>query len=271
MRMNRKRNLCFALAALSLASIAQAAPPPDESTLPLTLRRDYVGPVVGPADDRAYARGALGLIRPSYGRASLYVAWRVIHLPTGAVAREAHDRKGSWIHGGPFPQAPGNDEIATWLQARTDRCRRLRGRARACARALAGDEGRPLAARDAHDGPAAVRRGLACGRCCARGPRRSSGMGVAAVLRRARAARAGPRRRYAGRAGRAGRVDGGAQTGSRIGRGGAARVVRVSGGVRSAHRHPTRLAACPPRSARRTPGAAPCAVRRPRAAASRPA
>jgi hypothetical protein len=115
--MKMKRSACLALAALSLASAAQAAPL-DESNLPLSLRRGYVGPVIGPADDRAYARGALGLVRPSYGRASLFVAWRVIHLPVGAVASERHDRKGGWVFNGPLPPAPAGDEIEGWLQAR---------------------------------------------------------------------------------------------------------------------------------------------------------
>jgi hypothetical protein len=119
------RRLCLALAALgafSLATPAQAAAPAaddDDSSLPETLRRGYVGPVVGPANDTAYAHGTLGLIRPSYGRASLFVAWRVMHLPVGAVARESHRRQGSWLHGGPTPAA-SDDELAGWLQARRE-------------------------------------------------------------------------------------------------------------------------------------------------------
>ncbi len=118
------RRLCLALAALgalSLATPGHAAAPAadDDSTLPETLRRGYVGPVVGPADDRAYAHGTLGLIRPSYGRASLFVAWRVMHLPVGAVVKESHRRQGSWLYGGPTP-ASGDDELAGWLQARRE-------------------------------------------------------------------------------------------------------------------------------------------------------
>jgi hypothetical protein len=105
------------LAAFVLAPASRAAPPDDDSGLPETLRRGYVGPIVGPADDTAYARGTLGLIRPSYGRASLYVAWRVMHLPVGAVAKEGHGRKGSFQNGFDVP-APTRDEIEAWLGAR---------------------------------------------------------------------------------------------------------------------------------------------------------
>lgn len=108
----------LALVAISFASLGHAAAPAaDDSDLPATLRSGYVGPIVGPADDRAYARGTLGLIRPGYGRASLFVAWRVMHLPVGAVAKESHRREGDWLHGGPVPTA-GEDEIAAWLKAR---------------------------------------------------------------------------------------------------------------------------------------------------------
>jgi len=124
MKMTRTslRRLCLALAALGtlpLATPAYAASPAveDDSSLPETLRRGYVGPIVGPADDRAYAHGTLGLVRPSYGRASLFVAWRVMHLPVGAVAKESHRRQGDWLHGGPTPAA-GEDEMAAWLAAR---------------------------------------------------------------------------------------------------------------------------------------------------------
>ncbi|RZL39848.1 MAG: hypothetical protein EOP35_02680 [Rubrivivax sp.] len=106
-----------ALAAFALASLVQAAPPGDDADLPETLRRSYVGPVVGPAADTAYARGALGLIRPSFGRASLFVAWRVMHLPVGALARESHERKGSWQDGVASP-LPATDEIEAWLATR---------------------------------------------------------------------------------------------------------------------------------------------------------
>ena len=120
MKMTRTslRRLGLLLVTLSLPSFAHAAQPADDdSELPLTLRRGYVEPIVGPADDRAYAHGTLGLIRPGFGRASLFVAWRVMHLPVGAVAKESHRREGSWLHGGPAPVA-GDDEIAAWLKAR---------------------------------------------------------------------------------------------------------------------------------------------------------
>lgn len=110
------RRLGLALAALVLAPLGHAAQPADDSDLPETLRRSYVAPIVGPADDRAYAHGALGLIRPGYGRASLYVAWRVMHLPVGAVSSESHRRERSWLAG--VESTPGQDEIEAWLAAR---------------------------------------------------------------------------------------------------------------------------------------------------------
>lgn len=101
----------------AVAPVTRAQGSADDAQLPQTLRQGYVGPVIGPADDTAYARGSLGLVRSSFGRASLYVAWRVIHLPPGALARESHARRGSWLQGGPFPPA-GADELAGWLAAR---------------------------------------------------------------------------------------------------------------------------------------------------------
>lgn len=114
------RRLGLALVALALAPLGHAAQPADDSDLPETLRRSYVAPIVGPADDRAYAHGTLGLIRPSYGRASLYVAWRVMHLPAGAVSAESHRRERSWLHGAEPESAPGQDEIEAWLAARRE-------------------------------------------------------------------------------------------------------------------------------------------------------
>jgi len=111
-----KKHLWLALAAL--APLSHAAQAVDDSDLPETLRRGYVGPIVGPADDRAYAHGTLGVIRPSYGRASLYVAWRVMHLPAGAVAKESHRRERSWVRRAEPESAPGEDEIQAWLAAR---------------------------------------------------------------------------------------------------------------------------------------------------------
>ncbi len=111
--------LLLTLVAVALAGGSQAAPAAnDESDLPATLRRGYVGPILGPAADAAYARGALGLIRPTFGRASLFVAWRVMHLPVGAVAKESHARVGDWLHAGPTPATPAQDEIEAWLKAR---------------------------------------------------------------------------------------------------------------------------------------------------------
>lgn len=114
----RLRALSIAAASITLACTTQAARPvDDESDLPETVRSNYVPPIDGPADNAAYARGTLGLIRNGYGRASLFVAWRVMHLPAGALAGERHDRLGSWLR--PEPAAASQrDEIAEWLQAR---------------------------------------------------------------------------------------------------------------------------------------------------------
>lgn len=125
MKMTRTplRRICIALAGLGAFSLACGAPAArpaddDESDLPLTVRSNYVAPIVGPADDTAYARGALGLVRHGYGRASLFVAWRVMQLPPGALARESHDRKTDWLHVGlPRPQRDG-DQIEQWLRVR---------------------------------------------------------------------------------------------------------------------------------------------------------
>ena len=107
-----------AVCTLALGSSAHSArPADDDADLPETLRRSYVAPVDGPADDRTYARGALGLVRPGFGRASLYVAWRVMHVAPGALAREAHRREGSWLLG-PDRPAPREDEIESWQKAR---------------------------------------------------------------------------------------------------------------------------------------------------------
>lgn len=112
------RRLSLAMALLSFATLGHAAKPvDDESDLPETLRSHYVGPIVGPANDRAYARGTLGLIRPSYGRASLYVAWRVMQLAPGTLATESNARRSSWLYAGPYPKA-GEDEVEAWLKAR---------------------------------------------------------------------------------------------------------------------------------------------------------
>lgn len=105
----------LALSCATRPAVAQSKA--GDADLPETLRSNYVGPVVGPADDTAYARGALGLLRSSYGRASLFVAWRVMHLPPGALARESHQRRGSWLLAGPNPPE-GTDELAGWLAAR---------------------------------------------------------------------------------------------------------------------------------------------------------
>lgn len=116
----RSLRLCLVLAALSFASLGHAAKADDdESDLPETVRSKYVWPIDGPANNKAYARGTLGLIRPGFGRASLYVAWRVMQLPPGSLARESHDRRGDWLHQGPSPGRPSDDEIEVWLKARS--------------------------------------------------------------------------------------------------------------------------------------------------------
>jgi hypothetical protein len=117
---NSHRHLYSLLAvvgALWLSTSAAATRPSDDNELPDSLRRGFVWPVVGPANDRSYAHGTLGLVRPSYGRASLYVAWRVMHLPPNALTQESHRRESSWVNGRPVA-ASGGDEIAAWLQAR---------------------------------------------------------------------------------------------------------------------------------------------------------
>jgi hypothetical protein len=117
--------LVLAITMLWLTALAQAAPAAnDESDLPESLRSGYVGPVIGPADNRAYARGTLGLVRPSFGRASLFVAWRVMHLPVGALAQESHRRQGDWLNGAAAPapasaSASRQDEIEAWMAARS--------------------------------------------------------------------------------------------------------------------------------------------------------
>ena len=116
------RRNCFlvltAFGALTLALVGHAAPPvDDESDLPETLRSGYVFPIDGPADNQSYARGNLSLVRTNFGRASLFVAWRVMNLPVGSLASESHDRKSSWLHPEGQPSS-GEDEIQVWLKVR---------------------------------------------------------------------------------------------------------------------------------------------------------
>lgn len=89
----------------------------DDANLPASLRRGYVEAINGPANDTAYAHGQLGVIRPEFGRASLYVAWRIMHLPAGAVATESHERRGNWLNG-PDKPAAEESEIEEWLRVR---------------------------------------------------------------------------------------------------------------------------------------------------------
>ncbi|RZL87989.1 MAG: hypothetical protein EOP73_30870, partial [Variovorax sp.] len=63
--------LLAVFSALGSLSVGPAAGAEDDD-LPETLRRGYLTPITGPADSTAYARGRLGLVRTSYGRASLY-------------------------------------------------------------------------------------------------------------------------------------------------------------------------------------------------------
>lgn len=114
----RLRLLTIAALGLSLlGQLAHSASPADDDNLPETLRRNYVGTIDGPAHEPSYIRGSLGLIRTSYGRASLYVAWRVMHLPVGALARESNRRVGSWLDGQYMP-TKNEDEIEAWLKER---------------------------------------------------------------------------------------------------------------------------------------------------------
>ena len=113
----RLRHILATLSIISIAFQGDIARAAEDSDLPQSLRRGYVHPIIGPADDTAYARGALSLVRSSYGRASLFVAWRVMHLPVGALAREGHQRRSDWLHGSAVP-VPTEDEIAAWLKAR---------------------------------------------------------------------------------------------------------------------------------------------------------
>ncbi|MEY2633800.1 MAG: hypothetical protein RIR00_2454 [Pseudomonadota bacterium] len=105
------------LAALAGAPGHGYAAPTDESSLPDSLRSGHVAEIVGPENDTAYARGSLSLVRTSFGRASLYVAWRLMQLPAGAVANESHERQRDWVKG--QLGRPGPDEVKTWLKARS--------------------------------------------------------------------------------------------------------------------------------------------------------
>ena len=65
----------------------------------------------GASDDEAFVRGKLGVILPSYGRASLYAAYRVLMLPPGTLASESHERL----------ESARRDKLeakSIWLQAR---------------------------------------------------------------------------------------------------------------------------------------------------------
>jgi hypothetical protein len=110
----------LAVAALIALAVAPTARAFDDSDLPETLRKSYVSPVVGPANDESYAHGELGLVRTSYGRASLYVAWRAMQLPPGKLANESHRREGTWVSAHVEPRAASApDEIHEWLAARS--------------------------------------------------------------------------------------------------------------------------------------------------------
>jgi hypothetical protein len=91
----------------------------DDSDLPETLRANYVSPVVGPANSESYAHGKLGIVRPGFGRASLYVAYRLMQLPPGAVASESHRRGGNaFLQRKNKAYVAGANEIDAWLEAR---------------------------------------------------------------------------------------------------------------------------------------------------------
>ena len=115
--------IAIALASTLAHGASPAAPAAraadDEAGLPDSLRRGYVAPVTGPRDDERYARGALGIVPASYGRASLYVAWRVMQLPPGALASESHRRQGDWVRGAsPAAASAQGDELAAWSALR---------------------------------------------------------------------------------------------------------------------------------------------------------
>ena len=108
-----------AAAMLALLAMAPPARALDDGDLPETLRNGYVGPIVGAEDDEAYSRGQLGIVRPGYGRASLYVAFRLMQLAPGAVASESHRRLGNvFLDRKDKPYQSGSPEIAEWLQVR---------------------------------------------------------------------------------------------------------------------------------------------------------
>lgn len=90
---HRPLALILFAALLAVPPVVHAAN--DDDDLPATLRRGYVDPIVGPQDSESYARGHLGILRDGYGRASLYVAWRTMQVPLGALAKESHERRGN--------------------------------------------------------------------------------------------------------------------------------------------------------------------------------
>jgi hypothetical protein len=112
------------LCPLAAAVLCLSALPPDalafaENELPETLRSGYVAPITGPADSESYAHGKLGIVRTGFGRASLFVAYRLMQLPPRAVADEAHDRTSNAFLGRTNkPYMSGSNEIDTWLNAR---------------------------------------------------------------------------------------------------------------------------------------------------------
>ena len=117
------RTVAFGVArsalAVLLVSLSPFAHAVDDGDLPESLRPNYVDPIVGPENSAAYARGRLGLLRTSYGRASLYAAWRLMQLPPGALGRETFQRDGDWVHGAHVARDPAlPDEIHEWLEAR---------------------------------------------------------------------------------------------------------------------------------------------------------
>ena len=112
--------LLFATAALLAAPKSQSAGHKitDNPSLPDSLRPGYIAPIDGPVNDRLYAGGNLKLIRPTYGRASLYVAWRAIHAPIGSLGGENRQRRGDMVNGMLPPPQRGADQINAWLQLR---------------------------------------------------------------------------------------------------------------------------------------------------------
>lgn len=65
----------------------------------------------GAEDHRAYAHGRLGVVLSSYGRKSLYEAYRVLNLPVGQLTNESMQEN-------KVPASGDKNQLAAWLAAR---------------------------------------------------------------------------------------------------------------------------------------------------------